>query len=528
MPQSCPNLNESRHYADLLSLPFTDLRRLLTAARVSAAEVPMAAGLHYNYAAMPVEERHLDLLQGLSDEFDLVGQYQRLLAGERMNVGENRRVLHHLTRGQLGPAVMHDGRDLGAFYREQHQRIFAFAEQVHRGALRGSSGAAFTQVCQIGIGGSDLGPRALYLALQQEARRQGCQLMTAEFLSNVDPDDADQVLARLDLARTLFVLVSKSGTTQETLTNETLVRAALRQQGLDDRAHLVAVTSETSPLAGNSAYRDSFYMDDFVGGRFSSTSAVGAVVLSLAFGPAIFQALLAGAHAQDALALQPDIRHNASLLDALLGVYLRNVLGYPCSAVLPYSQALSRFPAHLQQLDMESNGKSVNRRGEPLPYASGPIIFGEPGTNGQHSFYQLLHQGTDVVPLQFIGFEQAQGQRDLLVQDSTSQDKLNANLAAQLVAFAKGRADENANRHFAGQRPASLIRGARLTAEALGALLAHFENKIMFQGFVWNINSFDQEGVQLGKVLTGQLLAGTAEDEALQAYGRLLGLRPPA
>ena len=214
---------------------------------------------------------------------------------------------------------------------------------------------------------------------------------------------------------------------------------------------------------------------------------------------------------------------NPAMLDALIGVYERNILGYGATAVLPYSQALSRFPAHLQQLDMESNGKSVNRFGEPIDYATGPVIFGEPGTNGQHSFYQLLHQGTDIIPLQFVGFKKSQMENDVEIQESTSQQKLGANVAAQIIAFACGKEDENKNKNFEGGRPSSIIIGEQLTPEALGALLSHFENKVMFQGFVWNLNSFDQEGVQLGKVLAKRVLAHDT-DGALKAYSELLDI----
>ena len=211
------------------------------------------------------------------------------------------------------------------------------------------------------------------------------------------------------------------------------------------------------------------------------------------------------------------------MLDALIGVYERNVQEYPSTAVLPYSQALSRFPAHLQQCDMESNGKSVNRFGEPVDYVTGPVIFGEPGTNGQHSFYQLLHQGTNIVPLLFIGFKKRQLGVDVDIETRTSQQQICANVAAQIVAFACGKKDENLNKNFKGGRPSSIIVGEELTPKALGALLAHFENKIMFQGFVWNLNSFDQEGVQLGKVLAIRVLAHDT-DGALKVYSELLDI----
>ena len=204
----------------------------------------------------------------------------------------------------------------------------------------------------------------------------------------------------------------------------------------------------------------------------------------------------------------------------MIGIWERNVLGYATTAVLPYAQGLSRFPAHLQQADMESNGKSVNRFGEPVNYKTGPVLFGEPGTNGQHSFYQLLHQGTDIVPLQFVGFSTNQGNLDFEVKGSTSREKLCANLAAQIVAFACGKDDENPNKRFDGGRPSSLIYGDKFSPEALGSLLSHFENKIMFQGFAWNLNSFDQEGVQLGKKLATQVLSGECTG-ALEAYSKM-------
>ena len=222
------------------------------------------------------------------------------------------------------------------------------------------------------------------------------------------------------------------------------------------------------------------------------------------------------------LALNEDLDKNAAAMDALIGVYLRNVLDLPTTAILPYSQQLSRFPAHLQQLDMESNGKHVSRDGEKVSYATGPVIFGEPGTNGQHSFFQLLHQGTDTVPLQFIGFKNSQFKKDVVIENSTSQVKLNANLVAQIVAFALGKDDTNTNKEFDGDRFSSLLFANELTARSLGALLAHYENKVMFQGFVWNLNSFDQEGVQLGKVLAGKVLAGCQGDEILKAYSNIL------
>ena len=491
--------------------------------RAKNYSVPMAEKLTYNFAAKEVDDTVLEKLAALAKEAELVDKFQELYNGAVINTGENRLVLHQMTRGQLGEPVKADGVDKRTFYVEQQNRIAEFANKVHNGEITNAAGEKFTTVVQIGIGGSDLGPRAMYLALENWAKKNGTFKMDAKFISNVDPDDAAAVLASTDVAHAIFVLVSKSGTTLETLTNESFVKDALAKAGLDASKHMIAVTSETSPLAKSDDYLAAFFMDDYIGGRYSSTSAVGGAVLSLAFGPDVFARFLNGAAAEDETAKNTDIRKNPAMLDALIGVYERNVLGYPATTVLPYSQALSRFPAHLQQLDMESNGKSVNRFGEPVDYPTGPVLFGEPGTNGQHSFYQLLHQGTDIVPLQFIGFRNSQLGVDVKIQGSTSQKKLCANVAAQIVAFACGKKDENSYKNFKGGRPSSIIIGEQLDPETLGALLAHFENKVMFQGFLWNINSFDQEGVQLGKVLAKKVLAHET-DGALKVFSDLLNI----
>ena len=514
-------------YQEMLAAEKLDLAAAMSgengAQRVKNYTVPMGAGMHFNFGARPVDDNILAILEKFAAEQQLAEKFAALYNGEMINTGEKRLVLHHLCRGQLGDAVIADGVDKREFYLGEQKKIAAFANKVHNGEILNAAGEKFTTVCQIGIGGSDLGPRAIYLALENWAKVNNTLKMKAAFISNVDPDDAAGVLSNLDLAHTLFILVSKSGTTLETLTNESFVKDALVKAGLNPANHMAAVTSETSPLAKSADYLAAFFMDDYIGGRYSSSSGVGGCVLSLAFGPEVFAEILNGAAEADKLAANADLRKNPAMLDALIGVYERNALGYPSTAVLPYSQALSRFPAHLQQLDMESNGKSVNRFGEPVNYVTGPIIFGEPGTNGQHSFYQLLHQGTDIVPLQFVGFKNSQMGEDVLIQGSTSQQKLNANVAAQIVAFACGKDDTNLNKKFEGGRPSSIIIGEKLTPAALGALLAHFENKVMFQGFAWNLNSFDQEGVQLGKVLAKKVLAHDT-DGALAVYSELLNI----
>lgn len=518
------NLDTLNAYEKLQKVAKVDVAKVMSgesgANRVKNYSVPMAEGMAYNYAAKAVDDDVLAALKDLAEEAQLSDKYEELYNGAVINTGEKRMVLHQLCRGQLGEDVIADGVNKREFYKEQQARAAEFANKVHNGQIVNEAGEKFTTVVQIGIGGSDLGPRALYLALENWAKQNNTFKMEAKFISNVDPDDASSVLKSIDLAHSLFILVSKSGTTLETLTNGAFVENALKDAGLNPAKHMVAATSATSPLAQNEGYLDAFYMDNYIGGRYSSSSVVGAVVLSLAFGPEVFADLMDGAHAADASAKEKDVMRNPAMLDALIGVYERNVLGYQSTAVLPYSQALSRFPAHLQQLDMESNGKSVNRFGQPVDYVTGPVIFGEPGTNGQHSFYQLLHQGKNIVPLQFIGFLDSQIGNDVVIEGSTSQKKLCANVAAQIVAFACGKDDENPNKKFDGGRPSSIIIGKQLNPKTLGALLAHFENKIMFQGFLWNVNSFDQEGVQLGKALAKRVLAHNTEG-ALKEYADL-------
>ena len=521
------NLDTLASYEELKKVEPVNVAEVMSgengAERVKNYSIPMMDGLTYNYAAKAVDEKVLAALAKLAEEAQLIEKYESLYNGAVINTGEKRLVLHQLTRGQLGNDVVADGVNKRDFYVSQQERIADFANKVHAGEITNAAGEKFTTVVQIGIGGSDLGPRAMYLALENWAKVNHKFKMEAKFISNVDPDDAAAVLNSIDVAHSIFILVSKSGTTLETLTNESFVKDALAKAGLDASKHMIAVTSETSPLAKSDDYLAAFFMDDYIGGRYSSSSAVGGAVLSLAFGPDVFAEFLAGAAEVDKTATNKDLLKNPEMLDALIGVYERNVLGYPSTAVLPYSQALSRFPAHLQQCDMESNGKSVNRFGEPVDYVTGPVIFGEPGTNGQHSFYQLLHQGTDIVPLQFIGFKNSQLGVDVDIENSTSQQKLCANVAAQIVAFACGKEDENLNKNFKGKRPSSIIVGDKLTPASLGALLAHFENKIMFQGFVWNLNSFDQEGVQLGKILAKRVLAHDT-DGALKVFSDMLNI----
>jgi glucose-6-phosphate isomerase len=457
-------------------------------------------GFDLLYGTERVNDEVIEALWSLAEEADALKKMEAMQKGEVINriegfESEERKVLHTAMRDVFG-----ESREAGAAReasdkaKEELKKLKAFLEGI---------GDKFTDLVQIGIGGSDLGPRALYMALEAfhlPKRR-------VHFISNVDPDDANSVLAQIDPKKTLVVVVSKSGTTLETLTNEEFVRERFSKAKVDPKEHFIAVTGEKSPMDDPSRYLASFYIWDFVGGRYSATSMVGAVMLGFALGHEELMKVLKGAHTMDVHARTAKLGHNLPLFSALLGIWNRNFLHLPTVAVVPYSQALIRFPAHLQQLDMESNGKSIDKQGKRCSYSTGPVIWGEPGTNGQHSFYQLIHQGTDIIPLEFIGFRHSQHKADLSIQHTTSQEKLLSNLFAQSIALAVGQKNSNPNKVFSGNRPNRILLSDRLDAHTLGALLAYYEHKVAFQGFIWNVNSFDQEGVQLGKVLAGKILS---------------------
>ncbi len=473
---------------------------VLTPERIRKMAVK-ASRFSLHFATERVSDEVLEALEALARETGVVNKMKAVQAGEVMNriegcECENRTVLHTAMRDffdhpQTAPAA----KEAAALAKAECDKLNDFLIKLDQDNR-------FTDLVQVGIGGSDLGPRALYLALQAY-RIPG---RNVHFISNVDPDDAAAVLAGLDLKKTAVVVVSKSGTTLETLTNEELVRSYFVKAGLDPSQHFIAVTGKGSPMDNPKRYLASFYIWDYIGGRYSATSMVGGVMLAFGLGFDQYKEILRGAHEMDRVALLPDVKANLPLFAALLGIWNRNFLGYATVAIIPYSQALVRFTAHLQQLDMESNGKHIDRFAKPVAFETGPIIWGEPGTNGQHSFYQLIHQGTTIVPLEFIGFKETQYGHDLEVKKTYSQQKLLANLFAQSLALAIGQKSDNPNKQFLGNRPNSILLAKRVDPFTLGALLAYYEHKVAFQGLIWNINSFDQEGVQLGKVLAGKIL----------------------
>jgi len=463
------------------------------------------AGLQLFYGAQRVDLPVLAALQDFAEEHRLVERFKEMRRGGILNridgwQSENRQVLHTSCRDIFSASPKEALSAQQA--REELNRLEKFLNKLDRDNH-------FSTLVNVGIGGSDLGPRAVYEALKAY-NIKGRQV---RFIANVDPDDAAQVLRSIEPATTLVSVVSKSGSTLETRTNEELVRQRFVDAGLDPARHFVAVTGKGSPMDNPDRYLRSFYMYDYIGGRYSATSMVGCVSLGFALGMDELTRFLQGAHEMDEASETPDATLNISLLLALLGIWNHNFLGFPTLAVLPYSQGLHRFTAHLQQCDMESNGKSITASGHDVSTKTGPVVWGEPGTNGQHAFYQLLHQGTEIVPVEFIGFHQNQYGDDIIVEKTSSQQKLLANMLAQSVALAAGRSHENPNKRFGGNRPSSMIIAERLDPYTMGNLLALYEAKIVMQGFGWNINSFDQEGVELGKVLAGRFLERMADPQ---------------
>lgn len=461
--------------------------------------VAEAMDLKLFFSSERVDEPVLDGLFELAEQTRAISKMASMQAGEVMNCiegheSENRSVMHTAMRDFF------DHQEAAPHAKEMTDLAYAECEKLRE--FLSEVGDRYTDLVQVGIGGSDLGPRAIYIALkayQKPDRR-------IHFISNVDPDDAAAVLEKVELSKTLFVIVSKSGGTLETLTNEELIKDKLKKSGLNPQNHLVAVTGKGSPMDDPSNYLQSFYIWDSVGGRYSVTSMVGGVTLAFSLGMDRYLDFLHGASDMDKHAKTENPAENLPLLSSLLGIWNRNFLNHQTVAIIPYSNALSRFPAHLQQLDMESNGKHIDKEGNRVNFETGPIVWGEPGTNGQHSFYQLIHQGTTVVPLEFIGFINSQYNSDVEFKGTVSQEKLLANLFAQSIGLATGQQSENPNKVFEGNRPNRLLLGNRLDPYTMGAILAYYEHKVAFQGFIWNINSFDQEGVQLGKVLAMKMI----------------------
>ncbi|UER67876.1 glucose-6-phosphate isomerase [Borrelia sp. BU AG58] len=519
------NLNKLKNFQELAKIEPEALKKAITSERIKEYDIKIDGdAVNYNYATKQINETHLKIFQHLSDEANLVEKHRETVNGVDVNISEKRKVLHHLTRGLLGTEVTENGENMREFFEKELKRILEFAKQVQNGTIKSVKGKSFKNVVQIGIGGSSLGPRALYTAIKNYARKKNLYLMKAYFISNIDPDEAGEVLSDIDLNETLFIVVSKSGTTLETASNMQFLIKKLKDNGIEDyRKQITIITSKGSILALEREYLECFFMHDSIGGRFSPTSAVGIALITLCFTEHVTKEILKGAHEVDRRALNRNVKENAPLLAALISIYESNVLNYSSNCIIAYSKAMEDFYLHLQQLEMESNGKSVNRFGEKINYKTVRIIWGGIGTDVQHSFFQMLHQGTEIVPMDLIGFSESQLKQDVITEETSNNDKLKANLVAQIIAFSRGKEDKNRNKNFEGNRPSSLIYSKELTPYVVGAILAHYENKVMFEGFLLNINSFDQEGVQLGKIIATQILKKDGvENEIIKSYERLL------
>ena len=488
-----------------------DLRQAFedTPDRAEAFQIE-ACGWWLDFSKNLITGETLGLLFDLARERGVESARDAMFTGEAINRTEDRAVLHVALRNRSGRPIFVQGRDVMPDVLGELDRLFAFANQIREGRCLGFSGKPIRNIVNIGIGGSDLGPAMVYGALQFYASRD----LTFRFVSNVDATHFAEAVRDLNPAETLFIVASKSFTTQETMTNAATAKAWLMQAAGDPAAvarHFVAIsTKEDAVKAFGIAAERRFGFWDWVGGRYSLTSAIG-LSLIIALGRAGFESLLDGFHEMDEHFRMAPLETNMPVILALLGVWYNNFLGAQSYAILPYDQYLSRFAAYFQQADMESNGKGVDRDGNPVNYQTGPILWGEPGTNGQHAFYQLIHQGTKCIPCDFIGFARS------LNPVGDHHAKLMANFFAQQQALAFGKTTREVvaegvpeslvpYKTFEGNRPTNCLMAPQLTPRVLGSLIALYEHKIFVQGIIWNIYSFDQWGVELGKSLAKKIL----------------------
>ncbi|MFF9212171.1 MULTISPECIES: glucose-6-phosphate isomerase [unclassified Streptomyces] len=522
----------------------THLRDLFAADPERGTGYTLQVGdLHIDYSKHLVTDETLRLLRELAAATDVFGLRDAMFRGEKINVTERRAVLHTALRAPRDAVVEVDGENVVPKVHAVLDKMSDFAQRVRSGEWTGHTGKRIRNVVNIGIGGSDLGPAMAYEALRAYTARE----LTFRFVSNVDGADLHEALHGLDPAETLFIVASKTFTTIETITNATSARAWLLEGlGGDEKAvaqHFVALSTNGEKVAEFGINTENmFEFWDWVGGRYSYDSAIG-LSLMIAIGPDRFREMLDGFHTVDEHFRTAPAEANAPLLLGLLGIWYGNFFDAQSHAVLPYSYYLSKFTAYLQQLDMESNGKSVQRDGEPVEWQTGPVVWGTPGTNGQHAYYQLIHQGTQLIPADFIGFAEPVAELDDRLK--AQHDLLMANFFAQTQALAFGKTPEEvraegvpeelvAHKTFRGNHPTTTILARELTPSVLGQLVALYEHKVFVQGAIWNIDPFDQWGVELGKVLAkrvepalteGAEVAGLdASTQALVAtYRRLRG-----
>ncbi len=478
-----------------------------------------AVGLFLDYSKNRISDETVKILLQLAEESDLRGRIDAMFSGEKINVTEKRAVLHTALRAPKGASVVVDGKNVVPEVHAVLDKMADFSNRVRSGAWKGHTGKRIRNVVNIGIGGSDLGPVMAYEALKHYSERS----MIFRFVSNVDGTDFAEAVVDLDAAETLFIVSSKTFTTLETMTNAQTARAwSVKGLGNDEKSvakHFVAVStnaSEVSKFGIDTANMFEFW--DWVGGRYSMDAAIGLSTM-LAIGPENFRAMLNGFHQMDEHFRAAPFQSNLPVLMGLLTIWYSDFFGAQTVAILPYEQYLKRFPAYLQQLTMESNGKHVTLDGRPVDYDTAPVYWGEPGTNGQHSFYQMIHQGTRLIPCDFIAFSKT------LNPIGRHHDILLANIFAQTEALAFGKTPEQVkaegtaeslvpHRVFEGNRPSNTIMMDLLTPEALGKLIALYEHSVFTQGVIWNIDSFDQWGVELGKVLAQRIIPELENDTA--------------
>ncbi|MFJ8729505.1 glucose-6-phosphate isomerase [Streptomyces bauhiniae] len=507
----------------------TSLRELFAADPERGRTYTVQVGdLYIDYSKQLVDAEALRLLRELAVATDVFGQRDAMFRGDRINTTEDRAVLHTALRAPRDAVIEVDGENVVPAVHAVLDKMSGFADRVRSGEWTGHTGKRIRNIVNIGIGGSDLGPAMAFEALRPFTDRD----LTVRFVSNVDGADLHEAVRDLDPAETLFIVASKTFTTIETITNATSARTWLLDALGDDKAvakHFVALSTNAEKVTGFGIDADNmFEFWDWVGGRYSFDSAIG-LSLMIAIGPEKFRELLDGFHTVDEHFRTAPAQENAPLLLGLLGIWYGNFFDAQSHAVLPYSHYLSKFTAYLQQLDMESNGKSVQRDGTPVEWQTGPVVWGTPGTNGQHAYYQLIHQGTKLIPADFIGF--ARPVDELSDELKAQHDLLMANFFAQTQALAFGKTEEEVreegvpeelvpHKTFQGNRPTTTILAPELTPSVLGQLIALYEHKVFVQGAVWNIDSFDQWGVELGKVLAKRI------EPALTEGANVPGLDP--
>jgi len=484
--------------ADKMDLPENHLKYLVKEKNRLKKFSLQGAEVFYDFSRQRVNEKTMDLLFELAGARELKKNFNLMATGEKVNTTENRAALHTASRNFSNDSILVDNKDVMPEIRRVREEIKEFASKVHNGEITGSTGKPFKRIVVIGIGGSYLGTEFVSSALRAYADKD----IEIEYLSNVDIHNFGRIISYIEPETTMWIVISKSYTTAETMANAKLASAFMEEKRLDPAKHFVTVTSKGSPGDDKKTpVIRSFHMFDFIGGRYSVTSAVGGAPLSLYLGYDRFERFLKGAEEMDNHANSAPVHQNLPLVAAIIGVWNNNFLGYHEQAIIPYAAPLHKLAPHIQQLYMESNGKSVTRAGDILDESTGVIVFGEPGTNAQHSFFQLAHQGRPF-PIDFIGvikpqYEQFQSKS----KGVTNHQELWANLIAQPMALAVGKDDKDRARYFPGNRPSSTIILNDLTPENIGRLLAFYEAKTVFEACIWDINPFDQFGVELGKTM---------------------------